>query len=64
MVLKSTREQKYSRKTLINRRNKVIGYILKHFGLVSAIMVTIVNEKQGRGRPQLAYMRQIIDNVS
>ena len=51
-------------KTLIRRRNNLIGHILRHDGLMKTIVEGQVDGKnEGKGIPRKKYMEQVTKDV-
>ena len=50
-------------KTLIKRRNNLIGHILRHDGLMKKTVEGQVEGKKGKERPRTKYMKQVKKDV-
>lgn len=62
-VLTMVGEQKSLWKTLVRRRDRLVGHVLRHPSLVSLVMEGLVEGKNGRGRQRLQYATQIVEDV-
>ena len=62
-VLKRVEEERSLWGTLKRRRDKMIGHILRHEGIVRDILEAETGFKRGRGRPRLQYYNQIVTDV-
>ena len=62
-VLNRVGEERSIWRTIKMRRDRMVGHILRHEGLVRHIMESEVGVKRGRGRPRLDYCSQIIRDV-
>jgi len=55
-VLERISEEKLIWKYIVRRRNKWIGHIMRHDGLLKLIMEGCIDGKNHRGRPRLKYI--------
>lgn len=44
------------------KRNELIGHILRHDGLLLLILECVIDGKNHRGRPRLQYISQIMED--
>lgn len=62
-VLERVGEERNIWKTVKKRRNRMVGHLLRHEGLVRDILEAEVGIKRRRGRPRLDYCSQIVRDV-
>ena len=62
-VLRRIGEERTMWKTLIRRRDRMIGHLLRHEGLTSLVLEGAAEGKNCRGRQRLEYIQQIIEDV-
>ena len=63
VVLERIGEEMSLWKILTRRRDRLVGHILRHPGLVNIALEGKIEGKNCRGRPRLDYVRQIINDV-
>ena len=59
VVLQRIGERRNIWETLTKRRDRLVGHILRHPGIVGLMMEGMVEGANGRGRPSLQYIKQI-----
>ena len=62
-VLRQIDEERSVWKNIVKRRDRLIGHILRHPGIVALILEGQVEEKNCVGRPRLEYVKQIVRDV-
>ena len=62
-VLDRVKKERSFLNTIKIRRDRMVGHILRHRGLVRDILEAEVGVKRGRGRPRLDYCSQIVEDV-
>ena len=62
-VLDRVREERSLWSTIKIRRDRMVGHLLRHEGLVRDILESETGVKRGRGRPRLDYCSQIVRDV-
>jgi hypothetical protein len=62
-VFRRTGEKRSLWKDLVKRRDELIGRLLQHEGTVKTIMEGRKEGKNDRGRPRVAYIKQIMKDV-
>ena len=62
-VLQKMGESRNIWKLLARRRDRLVGHVLRHPGILGLMMEGLVEGSNGRGRPRLQYLRQIAEDV-
>ncbi|XP_049833909.1 uncharacterized protein LOC126278101 [Schistocerca gregaria] len=62
-VLRRIGEERNMWKTLIRRRDRMIGHLLRNEGMTSMVLEGAVEGKKYRGRQRLEYIKQIIEDI-
>ena len=62
-VLRQIDEERSIWKNIVKRRDRLIGHILRHPGIVALILEGQVEGKNCVGRPRLEYVKQIVGDV-
>lgn len=62
-VLERVGEERSIWKTIVRRRTRLVGHILRHPGIVNTAIEGSIEGKNCRGRPRQEYVAQIIQDV-
>jgi hypothetical protein len=62
-VLKRAQEKRVLWNNRVQRRDRLIGHLLRHEGLLKTVTEGTVEGKRCRGRPRLSFIQQIVSDV-
>jgi hypothetical protein len=63
-VLKRAQEKRVLWNNTVKRRDRLIGHLLRHEGLLKTVTEGTVAGKRCRGRPRLSFIQQIVSDVT
>jgi hypothetical protein len=62
-ILKRAQEKRVLWNNIVQRRDRLIGHLLRHEGLLKTVIEGTVEGKRCRGRPRLCFIQQIVSDV-